>query len=46
MTFKEIERLLLKDGWYLKATKGSHHQYIHDSKKGKSLFRNITETST
>ena len=35
MTFKEIERLLKSDGWHLKTTKGSHHQYVHDTKKGK-----------
>lgn len=45
MTFKEIERLLLNDGWYLKATKGSHHQYIHDSKRGKITIPKHPETS-
>jgi len=33
MTFIEVERLLLKDGWYLVKTEGSHHQYKHDIKK-------------
>ncbi|MDR0442700.1 MAG: type II toxin-antitoxin system HicA family toxin [Treponema sp.] len=35
MKFQEIERIILKDGWKLKTTKGSHHQYIHSSKPGK-----------
>ena len=33
--FQEIERLILKDGWTLKAVKGSHYQYVHASKPGK-----------
>ena len=35
MTFKEIEKLIKKDGWYLQSTIGSHYHYVHDSKKGK-----------
>jgi len=35
MKFQEIERIVLNDGWALKAVKGSHHQYIHPSKPGK-----------
>lgn len=35
MKFKEVEKILLNDGWYLKNIKGSHHQYIHSFKKGK-----------
>ncbi|GHU97260.1 toxin HicA [Spirochaetia bacterium] len=35
MKFQEIERIILHDGWTLKAVKGSHHQYIHPSKPGK-----------
>jgi predicted RNA binding protein YcfA (HicA-like mRNA interferase family) len=33
--FQEIERILLKDGWRLKAVNGSHHQYVHSTKRGK-----------
>jgi len=33
--FLEIERIILNDGWSLKAVKGSHHQYIHPLKQGK-----------
>jgi predicted RNA binding protein YcfA (HicA-like mRNA interferase family) len=35
MKFQEIERIILKDGWSLKAVKGSHHQYVHPTKPGK-----------
>jgi predicted RNA binding protein YcfA (HicA-like mRNA interferase family) len=35
MKFEEIERILVQDGWTLKAIKGSHHQYVHSSKPGK-----------
>lgn len=35
MKFREIERLLMDDGWYQVGQKGSHHQYKHPMKKGK-----------
>lgn len=35
MTFKQLEKLLLKDGWKLKSVRGSHHQYVHPTKPGK-----------
>jgi predicted RNA binding protein YcfA (HicA-like mRNA interferase family) len=35
MKFQEIERIILKDGWSLKAVKGSHYQYVHPAKPGK-----------
>lgn len=35
MTFKEIEKLLLKDGWYRYKVVGSHYQYKHNVKLGK-----------
>jgi predicted RNA binding protein YcfA (HicA-like mRNA interferase family) len=35
MKFQEIERIILKDGWTLKAVNGSHHQYVHLVKSGK-----------
>lgn len=35
MTFREVEKLIKNDGWYLVKIVGSHHQYKHDSKKGK-----------
>ena len=33
--FREVEKLLLKDGWYQVKQKGSHHQYKHPTKTGK-----------
>ena len=35
MTFRELEKLIKKDGWYLVNVEGSHHHYRHPSKKGK-----------
>lgn len=35
MKFREVERLILDDGWYFKNQKGSHHQYKHPTKSGK-----------
>jgi predicted RNA binding protein YcfA (HicA-like mRNA interferase family) len=35
MKFREIEKLLLTDGWKFKSVKGSHYQYVHPVKPGK-----------
>jgi len=35
MKFREIEKILKKDGWYLVKVKGSHYQYKHPIKEGK-----------
>lgn len=35
MKFREIERIILDDGWTFKSARGSHYQYIHSVKKGK-----------
>lgn len=35
MTFKQIEKILLNDSWYLYKTVGSHYQYKHPTKQGK-----------
>lgn len=35
MKFREVEKILLKDGWYQVKQKGSHHQYKHPTKPGK-----------
>ncbi len=32
---KEMERIILADGWILKNQVGSHRQYIHPFKQGK-----------
>jgi predicted RNA binding protein YcfA (HicA-like mRNA interferase family)/predicted RNase H-like HicB family nuclease len=34
MKVRDIIRLLEKDGWQLRRTKGSHRQYKHSTKKG------------
>lgn len=35
MKFRELERIIIKEGWVYKDTVGSHCQYIHPLKKGK-----------
>ena len=35
MKFREIEKILLADGWCQVGQKGSHHHYKHPSKPGK-----------
>ncbi len=35
MNAKQLERIILKDGWLLKTQKGSHQQFVHPTKKGK-----------
>jgi predicted RNA binding protein YcfA (HicA-like mRNA interferase family) len=31
---RELIRRLLADGWQLKRTRGSHHQFVHPDKPG------------
>ena len=35
MRFREIEKVILNDGWYWVKTRGSHYQYKHPIKGGK-----------
>lgn len=35
MKFREVEKLVISDGWYQVKQKGSHHQYKHPTKLGK-----------
>jgi predicted RNA binding protein YcfA (HicA-like mRNA interferase family) len=35
MKVSEVLGLLVEDGWYLVATKGSHRQFKHPSKAGR-----------
>lgn len=35
MRFREVEKIILKDGWYEVHQVGSHHQYKHPTKSGK-----------
>ena len=40
MRFREVEKILKKDGWYFKNARGSHNYYIHPTKKGKITIPN------
>lgn len=40
MRFREMERKLLDDGWYLVDVVGSHYQYRHPTKPGKTTIPN------
>jgi len=35
MRFREIEKVVLDDGWKLVDVSGSHHQYKHPTKPGR-----------
>lgn len=35
MRFREVESIILNDGWYFVNQKGSHHHYKHPTKSGK-----------
>lgn len=35
MRFREVDKMLKKDGWYEVKKVGSHHQYKHPTKPGK-----------
>lgn len=35
MSSKDMEKLILADGWVLKQQNGSHRQYVHPTKSGK-----------
>ncbi|WP_251205360.1 type II toxin-antitoxin system HicA family toxin [Acetatifactor aquisgranensis] len=40
MKFREIEKIIIADGWQFKKAKGSHYQYIHPTKPGKVTIPN------
>lgn len=40
MTFRELEQLVLADGWRRKSCAGSHNQYVHPVKPGKVTIPN------
>lgn len=40
MTFKELEKILKKDGWEYEYTRGSHFNYYHKEKSGKVTVPN------
>lgn len=35
MNAKEIEKIIIADGWKLKNVKGDHFHYVHPTKSGK-----------
>jgi predicted RNA binding protein YcfA (HicA-like mRNA interferase family) len=35
MTFREAEKMVTDDGWFLVKIQGSHHHYEHKTKPGK-----------
>ena len=35
MKFREVERLIERDGWFLVHQQGSHRQFKHPTKKGR-----------
>lgn len=35
LRFREVEKIVLDDGWYMVNQKGSHRQYRHPQKAGK-----------
>ncbi len=40
MRFREVEKLITKDGWVLVDISGSHHQYKHPVKPGRVTIPN------
>ena len=40
MRFREIEKIILADGWQFKKAKGSHYSYILPTKPGKVTIPN------
>lgn len=40
MRFRELEKIVLDDGWFLSDVRGSHHQYRHSTKPGKVTIPN------
>ena len=40
MKFREIEKIILTDGWRLKQVRGSHYSYVHPTKAGKVTIPN------
>lgn len=41
---REMEKIILADGWIFQAQVGSHRHYIHPSKSGKLQFLFIVKT--
>ena len=43
MRFREIENMILENGWYQVKQKGSHHQYKHPTKAENLQSQNMEE---
>ncbi|MGN0333851.1 MAG: type II toxin-antitoxin system HicA family toxin [Lachnospiraceae bacterium] len=41
---REMEKIILEDGWRLKTQTGSHRHYIHPTKQGKVTIPFHTKT--
>jgi len=37
---REVIKKIEEDGWFLVAVEGSHHQFKHPTKKGKTTVKN------
>lgn len=42
MRFREIEKMILNDGWVFKTAKGSHYSYVHPVKPGKVTIPHLS----
>lgn len=40
MKFRELEKIIINDGWSYKEAVGSHYQYVHPIKPGKVTIPN------
>ena len=40
---REVIRMLKADGWYEVNTEGSHHQFKHPTKKGRTMVKHPTK---
>ena len=43
MSSREIIRRLVADGWTLRNTRGSHHQFVHSNKPGRVTVKHPSE---
>lgn len=42
---REMEKIILADGWVFKEQNGSHRQYVHPTKEGKVTIHSIRAKS-
>ena len=41
---RDVEKIIVADGWVYKTTKGSHKHFVHPTKPGKVTIRSILVT--